>query len=142
MFHFTKIENSIIPTSGEIISIRNRESDRSIDHFCGDDEMNWNEEKSWEENREKKKRKNKRSIKLFLHDRSLEKSSLPARCLSPVSVKEKADFVFTSKRSDRSRYFAAIWNSIRAFLLNSKARTLNGEAKSFLFRRIKRKRYA
>lgn len=82
MFHFTKIENSIIPTSGEIISIRNCESDRSIDHFCGDDEMNWNEEKSREENREKKKRKKKRSIKLFLHDRSLEKSSLPARCLS------------------------------------------------------------
>lgn len=35
--------------------------DRSIDHFCGDDEMNWNEEKSREENREKNKKKKKRS---------------------------------------------------------------------------------
>lgn len=57
--------------------------DRSIDYFCGDDEMNWNEEKSREENREKnKKKKKKKRIELFLHDRSLEKSSLLARCLS------------------------------------------------------------
>lgn len=81
--------------------------DRSIDHFCGDDEMNWNEEKSREENREKnKKKKKKKRIELFLHDRSLEKK-FTARSLSvSVSVKEKIDFVFTSKRSDCSRYFA------------------------------------
>lgn len=89
---------------------------------------------------EEKKKKEKHQIILT---RPIVGKKLTARSLSlPVSVKEKADFLFTSKRSDRSRYFVAIWNSIRAFLLNSKARTLNGEAKSFLFRRTKRKRYA
>lgn len=88
MFHFTKIENSIIPTSGEIISIRNRESDRSIDHFCGDDEMNWNEEKSWEENREKKKRKKKEKHQIIL-TRPIVGKKLTARSLSLPCLRER-----------------------------------------------------
>lgn len=81
--------------------------DRSIDHFCGDDEMNWNEEKSREENREKNKKKKKKEAHRIILARPIIGKKFTARSLSvSVSVKEKIDFVFTSKRSDCSRYFA------------------------------------
>lgn len=75
-----------------IVSIRDRESDRSIDRsitFAAT--MRWTGTKK---NRGKKterrtKKKKKKRIELFLHDRSLEKSSLFARCLSLSLWKKK-----------------------------------------------------
>lgn len=58
--------------------------------------------------RERERKKEKR-IELFLHDRSLEKKFTARSLPVPASAKEKIDFVFTSKRSDRFRYFATTY---------------------------------
>lgn len=93
-----------------IVSIRDRESDRSIDRsitFAAT--MRWtgtkkNRGKKTERRTKKKKKKEAHRIILA---RPIVGKKFTARSLSvSVSVKEKIDFVFTSKRSDCSRYFA------------------------------------
>ena len=64
IFHFTKIENCIsIIQKRDHFNTRSwkRAIDRSVDHFCGDDEVNWNEEKSaGRKPREEEKRERER----------------------------------------------------------------------------------
>lgn len=98
IFHFTKIENCIsIIQKRDHFNTRSwkRAIDRSIDHFCGDDEVNWNEEKSAgrkprEEEKKEREREKKRSASNYscTTDR-WKKNSLLVPCLSLPLRKKK-----------------------------------------------------
>lgn len=110
IFHFTKIENAF-----RLFSLQKRDRfntrswKRSIDRsitFAATTRWTGTKKNRGKKTERRTKKKKKEAHRIILA-RPIVGKKFTARSLSvSVSVKEKIDFVFTSKRSDCSRYFA------------------------------------
>lgn len=111
IFHFTKIENAF-----RLFSLQKRDRfntrswKRSIDRsitFAATTRWTGTKKNRGKKTERRTKKKKKKEAHRIILARPIVGKKFTARSLSvSVSVKEKIDFVFTSKRSDCSRYFA------------------------------------